>query len=194
MTELLCAIALAGTAVAFVALVVLHVLPTGLSVVRDPVSRYGLTRYRAAYAIAAASAGIAGIAVAALLWLVVHAIAAAVLLLVFAVARLLIPRFPMDQPGTARSRTGRVHSWLAVAAFAGATAAAFVASPACAAAGFTELAALSTVAGVAMALGSVLVIAGASGSVRRIFGLAERLIYLGFIGWFACVAVAFLAR
>ena len=37
---------LAAVAVAVGALVTLHVLPTGLSPVRDAVSHYGITRYR----------------------------------------------------------------------------------------------------------------------------------------------------
>jgi hypothetical protein len=191
MTGAAAAVALAGTFAVLVALVFLHVAPTGLSPVRDPVSAYALTPYRAAYAIAAYGAMVSAGATALLLSRVTPTPLIAVALLgIFAIARGLIPLFPMDAPEALHSRTGRVHTALAVTAFATVTASAFLASGTLAAAGANQLAAISTWAGILMGLGSAIVIAGsASARVRAVFGLGERLIYLGFIAWFAAIAV-----
>lgn len=142
---------------------------------------------------AAFSAVVAGGATALLL-LPLPATIAVVLLGAFAVARVLIPFFPMDRPETPRTRTGRIHNLLAVVAFSTATAAAFVAAGPLAQSGRPLLATLSTTAGIIMAVGSILVIAGLAGSaLRRVTGAAERLIYVGFIAWFALIAIGFLA-
>ncbi len=183
-------VTLAGVVAMVAALGFLHLVRTGLSPLRDPVSGYALTRYRAAYAVAAGAAAVAGLTSALLLAGISGTGAAVGALLVFAAARALIPLFPMDAPGAVRSGRGRVHSLLATVAFATVMASAFLAWYPLAAAGEQRLASVSLTAGVVMAVGSVIVIAGAAHPApRRIFGLAERLIYLGFIGWFAAVAV-----
>ncbi len=184
-------VALAGVVTLVAALGFLHVAPTGLSAVRDPVSGYALTRYRPAYALAAGAAAVAGLAVALLVSGVPGTSASVGLLFTFAAARALIPVFPMDAPGSERSTSGRVHSVLATLAFATVTASAFLASWPLAVAGEHLLSAVSSTAGVVMAVGCAVVIAGHSHpGPRRWFGLAERLIYLGFIGWFASVAIS----
>lgn len=183
-------VTLAGVVAMVGALGFLHLVRTGLSAVRDPVSGYALTRYRAAYAVAAGAAAVAGLTAAPLLAGVAGTGAAVASLLVFAAARALIPLFPMDAPGTVRSGRGRIHSILATVAFATVTASAFLAWHPLAAAGERPLASASLTAGVVMAVGSATVIAGAlRPGPRRVFGLAERLIYLGFIAWFAVIAV-----
>lgn len=193
MTTVAAIVALAATIVLLAALVLLHVAPTGLSPVTDPVSAYALTRFRAGYAVAAVAAAIAGVAVGLLLAGIPHARTATVLLWIFALARLLIPLFPMDAPGSERSRPGRLHGLLAIAAFATVTAAAFFAAGPLADASHGALANVSTIAGIVMAVGSVVTIAGsAGGALHRVFGIAERLIYLGFIAWFLIVSVALL--
>lgn len=190
MTSAYAIVTLAGVVTMVVALGFLHLVRTGLSALRDPVSGYALTRYRAAYAVAAGAAAVAGLAAALLLAGVPGTGAAVGSLLAFAAARALIPLFPMDAPGAGRSGRGRVHSILATIAFATVTASAFLAWHPLAAAGEHPLASVSLTAGLVMAVGSVIVIVGAAHpGPRRIFGLAERLIYLGFIAWFAAVAV-----
>lgn len=190
MTHGYAVVTLAGVVTMVAALGFLHLVRTGLSPLRDPVSGYALTRYRAAYAVAAGAASVAGLTSALLLAGVSGTGAAVGALLVFAAARALIPLFPMGPPAAGRSGRGRVHSLLATAAFATATASAFLVWYPLAAAGEQRLASVSLASGVVMAVGSVTVIAGtAHPAPRRIFGLAERLIYLGFIAWFAAVAV-----
>lgn len=193
MTTALAILELAATISLTVALVVLHAAPTGLSPLTDPVSRYALTRFRAGYTVAAVSAAVAGAAAAVVLSTLPAAGAATALLWVFAAARALIPLFPMDEPGTTSSRSGRIHRLLAIVAFATVTAAAFVAAGPLADAGFRLTGTISTICAILMAIGSVGVVAGTAGpAVRRAFGLFERLIYLGFIVWFATMSIVFL--
>ncbi len=176
--------------VLIVALVAIHLMPTALSPIADPVSAYALTRARAGYALAAVAAAVTGGACALLMTSFPGTRAAVLLLWIFSGARLIIPLFPMDPAGAARTGRGRMHNLLAITAFATVTAAAFVAAGPLAAAGRTGLAAGTTVAAIVMAIGSVGVIAAsASPSVRRVFGLVERLIYLGFVGWFALLTI-----
>ncbi|MFT4226723.1 DUF998 domain-containing protein [Micropruina sp.] len=183
-------VALAGVATMVAALGFLHLARTGLSALRDPVSGYALTRYRSAYTVAAGAAAVTGVAVALLISQIPGTAAAVGSLFAFAVARALIPLFPMDAPDTVRSVRGRNHSILATVAFATVTASAFLAWYPLAAAGEHLLASVSLTAGALMAVGSVIVITGAAHpGPRRLFGLAERLIYLGCIGWFAAVAL-----
>ena len=114
-------IAIAGTALCLVTLVVLHFLPTGLSPLTNPVSQYGITPYRLGYRIQTIAMGIAAVASAIGISelnisggpLVVF------LLVIFGAARLAISWFPMDVPGEARTETGRRHGLLALAAFGG---------------------------------------------------------------------------
>lgn len=187
------AVALAATVVVLGALVALHLLPTGLTPISDPVSAYALTRFRVGYAVAAIAAAIAGAAIAVVLAGMPHSTTAVVLLWIFALARVAIPLFPMDRPGAAGSRSGRAHNLLAVVAFASVTAAGFVAASTLADAGYRALAAASTAAAVVMAVGSVAVILGSSlGGLRRLFGVFERLTYLGFIGWFLILSIGML--
>ena len=49
MLAVLCVVALAGVAVTLGALVVLHLAPSGLSPLRDPVSAYGISRFSLLY-------------------------------------------------------------------------------------------------------------------------------------------------
>jgi len=187
-------VALAATAVLLVALVVLHLLPTGLSPAHNPVSQYALTPFKIGYVIAALAAAVAGAASALALAPVGRAGVTVVLLWIFAVARALIPLFPMDPPGGAPSPRGRAHRLLAIAAFATVTAAAFTAISPLMAGGFRWLGGISMAAGIVMAIGAIGVLVGASSpQLRRVFGLTERLIYLGFIAWFAALAIGLLA-
>lgn len=190
-------VALIGTAsclVLIVALVVAHLMRTGLSPIMDPVSAYALSSARAWYAIAAVAAAVSGGVSAILLAGVAGTQAAVVLLWIFAVARLVIPLFPMDRPGTDRTPMGRLHNLLAIVAFATVTVAAFLAAGPLGNSGHTGAAVGSTCAAIVMAIGSIAVIASSvAPRLRRIFGLAERLIYLGFIAWFLVLAFTTLA-
>ncbi|MCI2957763.1 DUF998 domain-containing protein [Agromyces atrinae] len=186
-------IALVGAIVLLGLLIALHVLPTGLSPASDPVSQYALTRFGALYrwaTIAAAIAGVGGLIVVAATTSGVASLVAIVLLVVFIVSRALIGFFPMDEPGRPRSRTGAVHGILAITAFGGIAAASFVVAGAFHDAGYGVLAVTSTTAGVVMVVGTVGMLVASRTRGRSVFGLAERLIYVGFIGWFVAVGVA----
>jgi hypothetical protein len=180
-----------GGAGTLLSLVVVHVLPTGLNPLRDPVSQYGITRYRGWYRAAAISAAVAGVGGALLFagFEGVVAIVTVVLLAVFAAARGLIGFFPMDAPDAMPTATGRVHNLLALAAFAPVTAGAFTGAGALHDAGYATASALSTVCAVVMVVGTIGMIVAAAPRLRGLFGFAERLIYAGFIAWFGILAV-----
>lgn len=186
---------IAGVAVALISLIVVHLLPTGLNPLRDPVSQYGITPYRGWYwsaAGGAALAGIGGVLFFAPTGGVISAVTI-VLLTVFAVARAAIGFFPMDAPGSGPTGTGRIHNLLATAAFASVTAAAFTGAGALHDAGFPDASAWSTACGVVMAVGTIGVLITARRERLVLFGLAERVIYVGFLAWFALLGVLALA-
>ena len=189
-------LALVCLAVGIGALVVLHVVPTGLSPVRDAVSDYGAGRYAWGYrtlvvAIGAAAAaeavgfstdGSAG--TAGIVWLAVYA-----------VSRVAIAWTPTDLPGAPRTPTGRLHALLAITAF-------------------TAIAvATSTIPGdlpggppwgdwadLLGTLGTLVVVTAVGTAVtivvppfRRVFGLVERLLYVTSLAWLLVAAVALIA-
>ncbi|MES2169948.1 MAG: DUF998 domain-containing protein [Actinomycetota bacterium] len=186
-------IAIVGVAVTIASLGYLHIAPTGLSPIRNAVSEYGISPYRRWYRVATIALGIAGLATALILQLALRGtLPAVILLIIFGVARLLISWSPMDAAGAARTRTGRIHNLLAIAAFATATAAGFLAAGPIAAdphwAGFSPAATVFTWV---MAVGSAgVILATASAPLRRLFGVFERTIYVGIIGWITVLAIA----
>ena len=95
-------IAALATAVQAVALIMLHLLPTGYNPVRDAVSDYGVGRYRGWFWLQAVAGGVGclalGIALAQLHPFTPSQVVAA--LIVTAAARLLIPFFATDQLDT----------------------------------------------------------------------------------------------
>jgi hypothetical protein len=108
MVTTIAAITLLGVIVCLACLVYLHVAPTGLSPVRDPVSQYGITDYFTFYRAAALSLGVSALTLAvALIEALTEANAAGIVfLLILGFARLTIGWVPMDAPGAARTRTG----------------------------------------------------------------------------------------
>ncbi len=186
---------LAAVAVAAGALVTLHVLPSGLSPLRDAVSHYGITRYRLGYRVLTISMGVAGLAAAAGLAAVVHGRAALVdlFLLTFALARLAISWYPMDEPGAEPTQHGRRHGMLALLTFGPVMVAALRLPRALQLEGVwtSEL-------GLLRAVGWLL-LASAVGMImdRRLadakhFGLAERVFYLATFCWLVLVGLALL--
>jgi hypothetical protein len=186
-------IAIAGTASCLLTLVVLHVLPTGLSPLTSPVSQYGITSYRLGYRVQTVAMGIAAIAAAiGISKLSVRGGSLVVVLLViFGAARLAISWFPMDVPGAARTESGRRHGVLALAAFGGATLAALRLG--------TDISGSSVwvharwpIAGLGTAMLVSLISMGAarrSESMRHYFGLVERAFYAGTIAFLFVVAI-----
>lgn len=187
-------IALLGLAVTVASLVWLHLQPTKLSPVRDPVSEYGISSFRAGYRVATIAFGAAGLALAAGIGQALggRGLAVVILLVVFGIARAAISWFPMDEPGAKWTRTGRVHFVLAFVAFLSAMAAAYVLGAVLSSPGrWHALAPVSTALGYAMA--ACLAMFGLAQTVpalRARSGAIERGFYLSAIGWFAVFAAA----
>ena len=190
MRDVSVALVVAGVAVGVVALAVLHLVPTGLSPVRSPVSQYGITRFRAGYrvqTIAYAVAGIgAAVGIATLTQPSTLVIAACCL---FAGARAMISWYPMDVPGGEHTDAGRRHGLLAIAAFVGVSVAALGlwrmlqhrhSAPA--------LVAVSGVLAVVMLCALVAMTLGRR-SAGMYFGMFERFFYVGMTAWLVSVVV-----
>lgn len=182
----------AGLAVGLSALVALHLLPTGLSPIRNAVSQYGITRYRTGYRVQTLAYAIAGFGAAVGLSQMRGTASTApvvALCIVFAVARGVISWFPMDEPGSEMTGTGRRHGMLALVAFVSVGVAAEQlgrlldedSMHASMASASNVLAVLILVSFVAMAVGR--------GRSPGYFGLAERGFYLCATAWFVTVAI-----
>jgi hypothetical protein len=196
MTTIWAAIALAAMAATVGSLVLLHVARTGLSPLRDPVSAYGISRARGLYrAQTVATAVGAGALALAYAGATTSARPVVVSLCVLAAARLVISWFPMDAPGEARTAVGRVHDLLAFAAFAAASVSGFLGAIALASTPPTAaFASVSSALGWLMTAASALTVAaGVVRPVAGVFGLAERLIYVGMLAWMALSAVVLLS-
>ncbi len=169
--------------------IAVHVLPTRLNPLRDPVSQYHLTRFRPWIAVSTLAAALAGVAAifAVSPMLGAGAIVCDILLGLFALARLLIPFLRMDPPGTPTTAVGRVHNILAFVAFGAATALGFVAGGALHDSGHPDAATWSTVFGSIAAVGAVGLLITVTTRRRGLFGLFERLIYVGFFAWFLLI-------
>lgn len=175
------------------ALVVLHLLPTGLSPLTNAVSQYGISQYRVGYRVQTIAMGIA--AIAAAIGVSKLAISGGgfvvALLVIFGAARLAISWYPMDTPGTARTETGSRHGALAIAAFGGATFAALrLGSDLGHSTAWAP--ARGTIVGLGIAMLVCLIampITRRNESIRRYFGLVERAFYAATIGFLLVVAV-----
>lgn len=185
-------VAIAGTASCVVTLIVLHVLPTGLSPLTNPVSQYGITSYRVGYRIQTIAMGIAAIAAAiGIAELGIGGGPVVALLVIFGGARLAISWFPMDVPGGARTDSGRRHGLLALGYFGGATLAALRLGADLGGSN-TWLDARGAIVGLGIAMLVCLVSMGGtrrSESMRHYFGLVERAFYAAAIGFLLVVAI-----
>jgi uncharacterized protein DUF998 len=184
-------ITLLGVGVCSVTLVVLHFLPTGLSLFANPVSQYGITRFRVGYRIQTISMGVS--AVAAAIGIkeidIPGSTLVMALLLLSGASRCVISWFPMDSPDSILTKTGRRHGVLAIIAFASATIAAIHLG------GILENANVwRNTSGAIFGIGiEMLVSLFAMGIVRHqgkargYFGLAERAFYLGAVAFLVLV-------
>jgi Protein of unknown function (DUF998) len=183
MTTAFAVASLVFTGACVTCLVYLHLAPTGYSPLRNAVSEYGVGRYARWYRAQAACAGVAaGLLAGALATGVSPApFRVDVLLVVFAVARIAIGRYPTDLIGaTRRTRTGAVHVALAIAAFGSASAAGIAlkrpehGQPAL---------------GWAMAVCAVgTMLALRRSTLRPFAGLVERGFYVALLAWLVLVA------
>jgi hypothetical protein len=187
-------IAALATVVQAIALIVLHVLPTGYNPVRDAVSDYGVGPYRGWFWLQAIAGGLGclalGIALAQL-----HPVTptqAAVALIVTAVARFLIPFFATDQGGN-RFQTphGITHMILAVIAFAGLVWAAtgLWSTLSHYPAWHGAESALTIIPWVMLGSVVAVVLAIRGPRLKPFFGVFERLFYLSSITWVLIVAI-----
>jgi hypothetical protein len=180
----------AGLGTGVTSLVVLHLLPTGLSPIRNPVSQYGISKYRAGYRNMTIAYGVAGVGAAIGIASLPGSPAVTVLLCaIFAIARAVISWYPMDEPGGERTVTGRRHGLLAIAAFL---------AIALASRQFAVLlnhdnvqpglATASNVCGLVMLASLIITVFVRRGGLPG-FGAVERVFYLGATAWLVVVAV-----
>lgn len=180
----------AGLVVGIVALLALHLLPTGLSPVRNAVSQYGISRYRAGYRVQTVGYAVAGVGAAiGIAALPVTGTLPVVLCAVFAATRAAIGWFPMDAPGAPPTRTGAHHGLLATGAFVSVAAAAAALSRVLGRdrvdAGMATLS--GVLAAVMLALLVAMMVDRRAGTGR--FGLIERAFYLTMTAWLVAVGV-----
>jgi Protein of unknown function (DUF998) len=190
-------VCLGATGISVGAVIVLHVLPTGLSPMRNAVSQYGITRYRLGYRIQTIAFAVAGGAAAVGLAEAAPGRARALiaLLLVFLLARLVISWFPMDEPGSESTNSGRMHGLIAIVTFVAiALAAGRLGTVAKQVPGWTTLATVSSVIAwlmVASLIAMMVVRRGARAthSTPNYFGAIERVFYVAVVAWFVLVGV-----
>jgi hypothetical protein len=162
--------------------------------VRNAVSDYGVGRARISYWTQVSASAAAALLLAAALARAVDPAPTTVvsLLVVFALARFAITRFPTDLDRSRPTATGRVHILLAGIAFASIAVAAAKLPDA-----VQNHGALGRHHGTLVALGWALVVTSiATGvAISRIgrplepwFGLIERIFYVAMLAWFAVVA------
>jgi len=195
MTTVAAVLVCAGLAIGVSALVALHVLPTGLSPVRNPVSQYGISAYGVGYRIQTAGFALAGVGAA----LGVTSLAdpsdsgprnlVVACCALFALSRLAIGSFPMDQPGGERTVTGRRHGLLALSAFVAIAVAASQLSSM-----LDGIGAHHAIAEASSAIAALMLVCIVGMGVDRRssgghFGLVERAFYLCMAAWFVVVAV-----
>lgn len=190
MRELAVTLIVAGLVVGVSALVVLHILPTGLSPMRNAVSQYGISNYSIGYRVQTLAYGVAGIGAAiGLASLPGPTSVAVVLCAVFAIARLAISWFPMDVPGGERTEHGRRHGLLAMGAFVGAGLAAGAVAKLLTH-DHTHPVLASASEGLALVMLADLLAMGVNRrTTGHYFGLIERGFYALMTGWLVLVAV-----
>ncbi len=194
-TTVLAALALVALAGAVGCLIHLHRLAPEVAPVRDAVSDYGAGPLAAWYRCQVLLTGFAAAAIAAGMRSAGFDVNGEVWLYVFAASRIMIAGFPVDLPGSERTRTGVIHNLLAAAAFASIAVASstlsgdLVDDPAWSIDGawFGVVGTLVVVAAVALAVAWVV-----PSLRRRIFGLVERCWYAAAIAWLGLTATGLL--
>jgi len=188
-------VSIVALAWALVSLAYLHIVPTGLSPVRNAVSQYGIFAHKGGYRSATIAMGVAGAALAAALGRVLHGAGVAevlALLAAFASCRIAISWAPMDAPGAASTPKGAAHGVLAIVTFVSVSLAAIrLCRVLEAGVPLHSLAALSRVLGWAMVVCIALMFfARLSPELRRVFGAVERALYIAVLGWLGVFAMA----
>ena len=175
-------IVVACSLVCLASILLLHALPTGYNPIRNAVSDYGVGKYRVWHRTAVLSLAVAGFALAIASTGKIKPESDVVIgfLVVFAVARTVIPFFPTDIEGQTLTTRGRIHWGLAITAFA---------SLACAA-GFYKGTILDDAIGwIVVVAASLMILALAVPRLRKILGLFERMFYFSMICWFLVTGI-----
>jgi len=187
-------VAVIAIAAQTIALIALHLLPTGYDPKADAVSDYGIGRYRSLFWTQTLAGAVACLALAIALGDVKPSVPSLVivLLVIAGIARLLIPVFPTDQNGSRfQTAHGTIHMILAIVIFA-----AIIVAASKLGSTLEHRPAWHSVKGWLTALPWVMT-GGAVGTLvalrgprlKRIVGLFERLFYVSSIAWFFIVAI-----
>jgi len=113
MTRLLAIISLITTAIFVLAILILHILPTGVNPLISGISFYALSRYGYLFGLAIILIGISGMALSLALWPVVGSTAGRIgllLLIAWGLTTILAGLFPLDAPGAAPTLSGKIHT------------------------------------------------------------------------------------
>jgi Protein of unknown function (DUF998) len=187
-------VAAVATGAQALALIMVHLLPTGYNPRRDAVSDYGVGRYRGWFWAQAVAGGVAGLALAIALAETIPSIPnlVVVMLLISVAARFLIPLFATDQNGS-RFQTvhGTIHMILAIVIFAALIIAAseFGSAVEHEAAWHSVKGWLSALPWVMTGAAIGILLALRAPRLKERFGLIERLFYVSSIAWFFIVSI-----
>ena len=189
-------LAVAGTValgVCVFCLIALHIVPTKVQPVRDPVSLYGTTRYSLLYRVQVVAAGICALCLLVALegQQIAVPVVGLVMLGCYGVARLIIAAFMMDRPGEERTRTGQAHWLLAIVAFTAIAVAVGTITPRIVSSVlWHQLQLFLFLADYVTIISALLFIAVRLMPVlRRLTGLIERGIYLGSLCWLGLMII-----
>jgi hypothetical protein len=195
MVETLSYVAAVAMAISAVALIALHLLPTGYNPIRDAVSDYAIGRYRTGFWLFVVAGAVSGFALAVALARSdpTKPTLAIAMLLLSGAARLLVPLFPTDQSGSRfQTLKGTIHMVLAVAIFASIAVAASNLGGTLghehswhAVKGLVDGWLPWVITGTAIATGLAII----GPRLKRIFGLIERSYYVSSIAWFLVVSI-----
>jgi hypothetical protein len=175
-------IIVAFSLICLASILLLHALPTGYNPIRNAVSDYGVGKYRVWHRVAVLSLAVCGFALAIASTGTIKPESAIVIgfLVVFAIARAIIPFFPTDLEGQPLTPRGRVHWALAIISFASV---AF-------AAGFYKGTILDDIIGtIVVVAASLMIVVLAVPRLRKILGLFERVFYFSMICWFLVTGI-----
>ncbi|BCJ45826.1 membrane protein [Actinoplanes ianthinogenes] len=179
--------------------VLMHLRPTGYSVVRNAVSDYGVGPTAGLFrvAVVANSLGILALtgALAGAFGSGPFSTADYVILLLIPVTRLAMGFFPTDVPGERVTTTGRIHLLLAIASFtfvylSVANLTPYLSDITAEVTGYV----LITLRWLAAAGLLAVVVTMVAPALRRVFGLAERVFLLSSNVWFLVVALVIAVR